>query len=174
MVDTNQADQDAEHLRLLSVFHYIVAGMMALFGSFPIIHFIIGVAVILGKFPHGTNGQPQPALFGWFFVLFAGAWMLAGWSLAVAMVVAGRFLGQRRKYLYCLVVAGLTAAVCMPFGTVLGVFTIIVLMRPSVKKAFARNAAASHPVSPDNEIQRTKDGSDEVSPAVVRGRDGKE
>ena len=28
------------------------------------------------------------------------------------------------------------AALSMPFGTVLGVFTIIVLMRPSVKAAF--------------------------------------
>jgi hypothetical protein len=147
MVVTSQADQDAEHLRLLSIFHYIVAGMMALWGSFPIIHFIIGIFLVLGKFPHGTSGQPGPVFAGWFFVLFAGAWMLVGWSLAVTTVFAARFLRQRRKYLYCLVVAGVMAATCMPFGTVLGVFTIIVLMRPSVKEAFAGSAATSQAVA---------------------------
>ena len=45
-------------------------------------------------------------------------------------------LARRRRYLYCLILAGVMAATCMPFGTVLGVFTIIVLMRPSVKQAF--------------------------------------
>ena len=28
--------QDDEHLRLLSIFHYVVAGMAALFAMFPI------------------------------------------------------------------------------------------------------------------------------------------
>jgi hypothetical protein len=37
--------------------------------------------------------------------------------------------------LYCLVVAGIEC-IFMPFGTVLGVFTIIVLMRPSVRNLF--------------------------------------
>ncbi len=31
-------DQDLEHLRLLSLFHYVVGGIAALFGCFPFIH----------------------------------------------------------------------------------------------------------------------------------------
>jgi hypothetical protein len=38
--------------------------------------------------------------------------------------------------MFCLAMAGIEAALCMPLGTVLGIFTIIVLMRPSVKQAF--------------------------------------
>ena len=40
--------------------------------------------------------------------------------------------------MYCLVMAGIEC-LFMPFGTVLGVFTIIVLMRESVKEMFKVN-----------------------------------
>ena len=73
----------------------------------------------------------------------AAAWMVVGWTLAVCLVVAARSLNQRKRYLFCLVIAGITAAVCMPFGTVLGVFTIIVLLRPSVKEAFQTQKATA-------------------------------
>jgi hypothetical protein len=62
-----QADQDAEHLRLLSAFHYVVAGMQALFASFPIIHLAIGLGMVF--FPEkmeGSKGGPPAAFVGWF------------------------------------------------------------------------------------------------------------
>jgi hypothetical protein len=131
-----QADQDAEHLKLLSIFHYVVAAMMAMFATFPIIHFLIGLVMISGATLAPKETGLFPAVFGGFFVLAAGGAMLFGWSLAVCTLLAGRSLAQRRRYYFCLVVAGAMAAMCMPFGTVLGVFTIIVLQRPSVKEAF--------------------------------------
>ena len=45
------------------------------------------------------------------------------------------FLSQRRHYLYCMIIAAL-ACTHTPLGTVLGIFTIFVLMRPSVKELF--------------------------------------
>ncbi len=136
-----QANQDAEHLKLLSIFHYVVAGMMALFGTFPIIHFLIGLAMVSGAMVAPRDVAPFPALFGGFFVLVAGGMMLVGWTLAACTFAAGRSLAQRRRYTFCLVMAGIMAAMCMPFGTVLGVFTIIVLLRPSVKEAFGVSPA---------------------------------
>jgi hypothetical protein len=38
--------------------------------------------------------------------------------------------------MYCLVVAGLSAFLSFPIGTVLAVFTFIVLARPGVRAAF--------------------------------------
>ncbi len=132
-----EGNQDAEHLRLLSIFHYVIAGMQALFASFPILHFLIGAAMVFvpGKWGDAKAGGP-PLFVGLFFMLFAGTWMLVGWTMVVGMVVAGRSLAQRKRHVFCVVMAGIEAAVCMPFGTVLGVFTIIVLTRPSVKQAF--------------------------------------
>ena len=51
------------------------------------------------------------------------------------MICAGRFLAQRAYYTFCFVVAALEC-VFVPFGTVLGVFTIVVLQRPAVKEMF--------------------------------------
>jgi hypothetical protein len=69
-------------------------------------------------------------------MLFGGAWVLFGWTLVVCVVIAGVSLSHRKRYTFCLVVAGLEAVLCMPFGTILGVFTIIVLLRPGVKTLF--------------------------------------
>jgi hypothetical protein len=128
---------DAEHLRLLSIFHYVVAGMQFLIASFPVIHLAMGIVLVFfpGKLG-ATKANEPPELMGWFFILFAGVWMLVGYALVACTVMTARYLKQRRRYLFCLVIAGICAATCMPFGTVLGVFTIIVLMRPSVKAAF--------------------------------------
>jgi len=127
--------QDAEHLKLLSIFHYIVAAMMALAACIPILHLVIGYAIASGRLDGSKHGGP-PEFIGWFLVVGAAGAILFGWTLAACTVVAGRSLAQRKRYLFCLVVAGVMAMTCMPFGTVLGVFTIIVLMRPSVKQAF--------------------------------------
>lgn len=128
--------QDAEFLKLLSIFHFVLAGMMALWGSFPIIHLLVGIVVLFGGLGPAKPGEPSPALLGGLFVLVAGSFMAVGWTLAVCTFLAGRNLARRKNYLFCLIMAGVMAAACTPFGTILGVFTIIVLMRPSVKEAF--------------------------------------
>jgi hypothetical protein len=130
-----QASQDAEHLKLLSIFHYIVAGLMALVACLPVLHLVFGVAIVSGALD-GAKSGPPPGFVGWFFVIAAAGAILLGWTLAVCTAVAGRSLANRKRYLFCLVVAGVMAVTCVPFGTVLGIFTILVLMRPSVKMAF--------------------------------------
>ncbi len=73
--------------------------------------------------------------FGWLFIVVGAMAISLGWTLALLVLIAGRQLAARRRYTYCLVVAGLEC-LFMPFGTVLGVFTILVLARPSVKALF--------------------------------------
>ena len=127
-------NEDAQHLQLLSIFHYVVGGLVGLFGCFPIIHLTIGIAAVTGALDGGRGSAP-PAAFGWIFIVMAAFMMAFMWTIAIAIIVAGRKLAAWRSYTYCLVVAAVEC-MFMPFGTVLGVFTIIVLMRPSVKKLF--------------------------------------
>ena len=129
--------QDSEHLKLLWIFHYVDAGMTAFFACIPFIHFFMGLALATGAFPD-TDPEAQP--IGIFIMVFAGLFILAGWTLAACIAYAGRSLQTRRRYTYCLVMAGVEC-IFMPFGTVLGVFTIIVLMRDSVKPLFGRPVA---------------------------------
>jgi hypothetical protein len=130
---------DLHHLRLLSIFHYVVAGLSALCGSIPIIHLVMGVGILMGWFDQ-QSVEPPPPLVGWLFVVIGGAGVLFGWAFAVCMAVAGSLLNRHKGYLFCLVMAGI-ACLVQPFGTVLGVFTILVLSRPSVKELFGRGVS---------------------------------
>lgn len=132
--------QDDEQLRLLSIFHYVVSGIAGLFAMFPLLHLLFGLFIIFAGENFDDGKGPPPAFVGWMFVSFAAVFITLGLSLAAFMLAAGRFLAQRRNYTFCLVMAGVEC-IFMPFGTVLGVFTIIILMRESVKQQFIDRAA---------------------------------
>lgn len=127
-------DQDDQYIRLLSIFHYVVAGLAALFSLMPVIHLIFGIAMVSGAF----KGPKEPfpfSMMGWFFIVFASCFILCGLAFSICLALAGRYLSLRRHYYFCFVMAAL-ACMFMPFGTVLGVFTIILLTRDSVKAQF--------------------------------------
>jgi hypothetical protein len=136
-------NQDEQYLQILSIFHYVIGGLTALFACFPIFHLAIGLGMLTGGFgPLPPDERFPVQLFGLMFVIFPAMIILMGWALAGAIVTAGYFLSKRRKYTFCLVVAGVEC-IFIPFGTVLGVFTIVVLVRPSVKALFEAKSPAN-------------------------------
>lgn len=126
-------NQDEEHLRALAIIHYVFGGLTALFACFPFIHLGVGLFMLLK--PAAFDPRPPPPFLPWFFIGLGITFILAGWTLALLFVLAGRNLSRRRRYVFCQVVAAL-GCVLIPLGTVLGVFTLIVLSRPSVKALF--------------------------------------
>jgi hypothetical protein len=130
-------EKDIEHIKLLSIFHYVYAGISAIFGSFPLIHVAIGISVVLGGFAGGKD--PMPMFVGWFFIAVGSILVLIGWGVAIANFLAARRLREHRNRLFCLIVAGIDCAF-LPAGTVLGVFTFIVLLREPVKQLFEGRA----------------------------------
>jgi hypothetical protein len=130
-------NQDEEHLKLLAIFHYIVAAIIALFACFPLIHVAMGWMMVAnpGYMANGQQGQPPPAAFGYFFIAMGGIFILMGWTAAICTFISGRFLARRRNRLFSFVMAAL---LCMfvPFGTILGIFTIIVLSKESVQRLY--------------------------------------
>jgi hypothetical protein len=136
----NQSDDD-QHLQLLTIFHFVHAGITALFSCFPIFHFLIGVALIVAGLAQARSEPAALSLsgFGLVFAGISGSIMFLGWSLAFCIALTGFFLLRRKGYLFCLVIAGIQCAFT-PLGTILGVFTIVVLVRPSVKAAFVPTA----------------------------------
>ena len=116
----------------------MVGGLVALFSCFPIVHVVLGILLIVAPEKMASSGEPPPAFVGWLFAIMGATFIIVGWSLAACIIAAGRSLAKRRRYLFCLVMAGIEC-LFMPFGTVLGVFTIIVLMRESVQQTFSAN-----------------------------------
>jgi energy-converting hydrogenase Eha subunit C len=133
--------QDEQHLNLLSIFHYVLGGITALFSCFPILHIILGLAMLTG----GLDGEDAPpAFFAWFFIVFPAIMILCGWTLSVLMVITGVKIKKRAAYTFCLVIAAIEC-IFMPFGTVLGVLTLIVLTKEPVRKLFTGNASYTPP-----------------------------
>lgn len=131
-------NQDIDQIKILAIFHFIVAGVAGLFACFPIFHLLMGISMLAGGFFPETAPADTPFPFGIFalmFTLIPAAIIFLGWAFAISLAVSGYFLLKKQHYLFCMVMAGISC-IFTPFGTVLGVFTIIVLMRPSVKELF--------------------------------------
>ena len=143
MSDPNLINRDEEHLRLLAIFHFVCAGFAALVACIPIIHLVLGLVLLLAPQIFGPGKDQPPQFVGLMFVLFASVFILAGWTFAVLLAWAGRCLGRRKHHTFCFVMA-CVACLFQPFGAVLGVFTIIVLLRPSVKTQFGLPTPGCH------------------------------
>jgi hypothetical protein len=102
-----------------------------LIGLFPIIHITIGIMMITGRI---ANSPPN---VGFVFVGVGAMMIMLFWGIAGCLIISGRFLNQRRHYMFSFVVAAISC-LQVPFGTLLGIFTIIVLSRQSVKAIYGR------------------------------------
>ena len=147
-----QARQDEEHLRLLSIFHYVVGGLTTLFGCLGLLYVAMGIIFV--SLPasawssHGTHhaGDAPPPFMGWLITGFGTIITLFAWTVAALTIYSGICLKQRRKRTLSLVTAGLNC-LQVPFGTALGVFTFMVLNRPTVQALYARVPAPNGPAT---------------------------
>ena len=130
-------NRDKEHLQLLAVFHYVVAGLATLFCFFPLLYSILGGFLLYAaNHPGPSNQEPPPAVLGWVFIVLGTLFFLAGVAMAICILIAGRSLALCKCYPFALVMACIEC-LFIPFGTILGVFTIVVLSRESVKGLFS-------------------------------------
>jgi hypothetical protein len=132
---------DEDHLHLLAIFHYVVGGLAGLFSFFPLFYGVIGF-FILHSPEHPRQGEPPPHLLGWFFIGFGCFFFLLALALAVCVALSGRFIRGRRHYWFSFVIA-CVECLFIPFGIVLGVFSLIVLSRGSVKELYGIKSATS-------------------------------
>ena len=128
---------DDEHLRLLGIGHYITGGLSIAFASLFIFHFVFILLAAsnpeIFSGPQGRHGMPDGVMQ--VFAAFVGLFILGGWAFGALTIYAGRCLKRRRRWTLSLVVACLNT-LFIPVGTILGVFTLIVLNRPSVKAQY--------------------------------------
>lgn len=128
-----------ERFKLLSIFHYVAAGLTAFAGCVPLIHVTLGLMMFSGAMST-TGSNPPPRELGLLFVGMGAMMSMLLWACAAVMAVAGHFLRVQRYYTFCLVVAAIEC-INMPFGTVLGIFTIITLVDEKAKAMFDRSQA---------------------------------
>jgi ABC-type uncharacterized transport system permease subunit len=134
-------DRDTEHLRLLAIFHYASAGVAALFGSFPLIHVAMGAFfVFMPESMRGTGKDAFPREIGFLFMALGLAFVSVGWGLAAGHFFTARSLKQRRRYWFCIVVCAFSCIACTFSSGIVGIASLVVLLRPGVKDLFESGA----------------------------------
>lgn len=97
----------------------------------------IGMGIFITSNPQvAQSNSPPPPWFGAFFAGMGALFLLTFEAMAALSFFAGRFLSRHQHPTFCIVISALNC-MYMPLGTALGVFTILVLQRPSVKALFA-------------------------------------
>jgi len=129
-------DRDADHLKILSIFWYVIAGLQCLGACFGLVYIVLGIVAFAGGMANrGGDAPPAAAMGGLFSCIGVFILVLAGTFAFLSFKVA-RSLVARRSLTLCFVMAALIC-LSIPLGTILGVFTLVVLSRPSVKASFS-------------------------------------
>lgn len=133
--------KDSEHLRLVAVFHYVMAGFSLLgLGGLAFHYLFLNAFLGNSAMWEQMEGGPPPAellaIFKWFYLFFGVVIVMSG----VLELISARMIQKRRGRMFSLVIAGVNC-LQFPFGTALGVFTFVVLLRPSVQRLYEQAAA---------------------------------
>ena len=146
----NQNNQDNEHLKILSICHYVLAGLCVFPLLYGLFYVVMGIffGAAMTQVPQ-RPGEPPAALFGGIFIFIGLVISVIALAFGLLIFKAGRNLSNRQSYTFCFVMACI-ACIFMPFGTVLGIFTIIVLLRDSVKASFNGQNFSQYNNTPPN------------------------
>lgn len=132
---------DTEHLRLLAIFHYVLGGFTIATSSLFLIHFFMGMTMVLAGFGDAETGTRT---VGVIFATIAATAILGGWTIGGLNIYAGRCLRKCKNRTFALVMSGLNC-LQIPWGLILGILTIRVLLRDNVRESF--EASKELPVS---------------------------
>ena len=137
----HQQHVDQDQIRLLAIFHFVTAGfallgILFLFGHFAFVNLIFSNHELWNNQKHGPPPAEIIAIINWLY-LFFGVWSVA---LSILNLLSGIWLQAKKHRTFSMVVAAINC-LNVPLGTVLGVFTIVVLARNSVQTLYQQHAA---------------------------------
>jgi hypothetical protein len=131
---------DAEHLRLLAIFHFVAAGLSLIGVLFSLLYLVLFEVLLANPEVFAQSQQqqqqgPPPEQVMMFFRGFLVTFVIWFLVSAVGNLLSGTFMRTRRHRAFSMIVAGINC-LHIPIGTTLGVFTFVVLGRDSVRKLY--------------------------------------
>ena len=131
---TNRSN--SQMLDLISIFHYVLAALMYLKGAMAFVLMGIGSIVTIGILADRPADMEEGlVVVGLIFFMVPMIFLTVSWTAATLVLFAGRRIAKRTNLTYCQIVAGLEC-LCVPFGTILGIFSLITLTKPEIKETF--------------------------------------
>jgi len=131
---------DQEHLRLLSVFHYIAGAITLVLALIFLVQFFIFSII----FDEVMKSLLDVALIGNYdvdpeiFSLLIYLWIVLFFvfiAFGLVQILSGKFIKANKYRIFSIIVA-IINILSFPYGTILGVMSIIVLSRNSVVELY--------------------------------------
>ena len=128
-------NKDLKQIKLLEIFHYIWCGLASLVGIMGVGYTVVGVSLMQKSEGAGT----LPVDPGWAFVGVGIVTLVIGEFCSISSLIAARFYRKHRGYGWCFFTA-IVSLLAGPIGLALGIFSLLVLNRNSVKELFRSGA----------------------------------
>jgi hypothetical protein len=130
----SRVNRDEEHLRLLALYHRVVAGIH----SVALLVFVV-LPLIIGPAYYHSAANPLPVNPKLMQQLLLVSLIVRG-LIIIMIALNGWFLQQKRHWLTCVILSILECGAIVllhePSGLLLGVSAILVLRRESVKALY--------------------------------------
>jgi hypothetical protein len=110
----------------------LVLGLLCIPASF--------IAPLIFMFGYRNDPMPPPPTLQVFLTGLGIVSLLASLTMTACIIVASRSIIRRRRRTFCIVVSGLLC-LSIPIGTAIGVWALILLNDPNIKKEFDTGGA---------------------------------
>ncbi|HEB59683.1 MAG TPA: hypothetical protein ENJ01_10695 [Gammaproteobacteria bacterium] len=141
---------DEEHLRLLAIFHFVYGGFTLVMALVMLMY--TGIFSMFLSNPAFSDGSADVAMAGDIIGIFIGVFgviAFLSFIYGIGLIVSGVLMRKRKARLFSFIMA-IPNLIAIPWGTLLSVFTLIVLSRETVKSMYTA-AQVGAPSSPAGE-----------------------
>ena len=137
-----QTNSNSQYLTVISILHYVLGGLTGAFSLMSLIYIGIGLSVISSDtIPSDPEFEGMFPEFGWIFLVIGLIFLVVGLTFSTCLIISGRSLAKRKRYWFSFAIACIEC-LSVPLGTVLGIFTIVLLSQDSVKSLYRLDADA--------------------------------
>lgn len=128
-----------KHLRTLEILHYVYGAFVCVTGLALV--FVIGAGMLMqSDWMAGNSQEELPNWLGGFISTLGTVILVVVELVGLLNIYSGWSIGRRRNRTFSMVVSAVDC-LSIPFGLLLGVFTLIGLSEESVKQEYEGNVA---------------------------------
>ena len=125
---------DSELYTIVSIFHFVVGGFQILLSSIGVIYMAVGYLITTGAID-SAKSEPPPEVMGWIFSGVGLVFTVILLTLGILVIKTGLNLMKKRHRTFCIVIDAILC-LAMPFGTIVGIFGLVLLMKPETEELF--------------------------------------
>ncbi len=126
--------QDSDLFGVVSIFHFVLGGCQLLFSLFGFVYVVMGILMATGAMD-SAKGEPPPPELGWIFVVIGAVFVLVFVTIGLFTIKTGINIRRRRNRTLCIVIDSILCMM-MPFGTIVGIFGLVLLTKPEISDEF--------------------------------------